>query len=206
MAIIHKSKKRKIFIGIVITTVVVVCSTVSYVYFGKNKEKDVKELETENIFVEEELESTKAREPLADDDRIQFFDYIDIFVGIDAGDMVDIRIGFPNGEDYVVLAHKNIISVDDAGMVLKVSEEDIMKMSSAKIDVNKYEGTRIYAVKYVDNNQKPATSYYLLNEYVLALCDWNPNLVGKIFTQEKLKKRYDFEQNLVKFQIEKEIG
>lgn len=208
MAIIHRSKKRKIIIGAILSTVVVVGGVTLFVFSSKKKKTDEGETLSGVIQVEKEtMEEHKIIEDVvADDERYQHFDCVDMFAGINAGDLVDVRISFPNGEDYIVVSRKEIKNIDEKGIVLKVNEEEILRMSSAKIDMNKYQGTRIYAVKYVSKNQKPAISYYLLNEYVLTLCEWNPNLVDKVFSQDKIKKRYDFEQNLVKFQIEKEVG
>lgn len=208
MAIIHRSKKRKIILRVILSTVVVVGGITLFVFGSKKKKTDEGEALSGVVEVEKEtLKMQKVTEDeVADDERYQHFDCVDMFVGINSGDLVDVRISFPNGEDYIVVSRKAIENIDEKGIVLKVNEEEILRMSSAKIDMNKYQGTRIYVVKYVNKNQKPATSYYLLNEYVLTLCEWNPNLVDKVFSQDKLKKRYDFEQNLVKFQIEKEVG
>lgn len=208
MAIIHRSKKIKIIIGAILLTVVVICGVTLFVFSLKRKTKNDEERITNSIEIQEEntKEQGEKQTFVTDDERYQHFDFVNAFVGINNGDLVDVRISFPNGEDYIVISHKEIINVDERGIVLRVNEEEILKMSSAQIDVNKYEGTKIYAVKYVSDSQKPAISYYLLNEYVLSLCEWDPNLVERIFSQEKMKKRYDFEQNLVKFQIEKEVG
>lgn len=208
MAIIHRSKKIKFIIGAILSTVVVICGVTLFVFSLKRKTKNDKERITNSVEIQEEntIEQGEKQIFVTDDERYQHFDFISAFVGINNGDLVDVRISFPNGEDYIVISHKEIINVDEKGIVLRVNEEEILKMSSAQIDVNKYEGTKIYAVKYVSDSQKPAISYYLLNEYVLSLGEWDPNLIEKIFSQEKMKKRYDFEQNLVKFQIEKEVG
>ena len=207
MAIIHRSKKTKIIIGAILSTVVVVSGVTLFVFNSTRKRTDEERI-TNSIEIQEETveEQRVEQTSVTDDERYQHFDCVDVFTGINIGDFVDVRISFPNGEDYIVISRKEIINVDERGLVLRVNEEEILKMSSAKIDVGKYEGTRLYAVKYVNDRQKPAISYYLLNEYVLSLCEWNPNLVDKVFSQEKMKKRYDFEQNLVKFQIEKEVG
>lgn len=207
MAIIHKNKKRKLVIGTVLATVVVVVGAAIFIMCSeKNKKTNIGSvIEEESDKVASDKKESNYKEKVANDERYQHFDYVKLFAGINIGDAVDVRISFPNGEDYIVLSQKEIISIDEAGIVLIVNEEDIMKMSSAKIDMNKYEGANIYAVKYINYIQEPAQSFYLLNEYVLSLCEWNPNLVNKVFSQEKLKKRYDFEQNILKFQIEKEV-
>lgn len=167
MAIIHRSKKIKFIIGAILSTVVVICGVTLFVFSLKRKTKNDKERITNSVEIQEEntIEQGEKQIFVTDDERYQHFDFISAFVGINNGDLVDVRISFPNGEDYIVISHKEIINVDEKGIVLRVNEEEILKMSSAQIDVNKYEGTKIYAVKYVSDSQKPAISYYLLNEY-----------------------------------------
>ncbi len=225
MAIIHRSKKRKIIMSIVLSTVVVVIGVTLVLICSEGRMSKVTEKNTQIANAQssddrENLEDGASEESFedklnydatdnyknTDSDRYIHYSCINLFSGIAVGDLVDIRICFPSGEDYIVVSHKKIINIDENGVVLKINEEELLKMSSARIDMNTYAGTYIYAVKYLSDEQKPATSYYLLNEYVLSLCEWNPNIVDKVFSQENLKKRYDFEQNLVKFQIEKEVG
>lgn len=74
---------------------------------------------------------------------------------IQPGDRTDIRIRYENAEDYVVLADKILISCNpSAGMVLELSEEEILLLSSAIADLNKYENTKLYAVRYPENRQQ----------------------------------------------------
>lgn len=140
-------------------------------------------------------------EEIADDIRYQKFDHIEIFRGILVGDYIDIRINFINGEDYIVIEHKRIEGIEeDGGIVLRVNEEEILKMSSAEVDLREYTGTRVYAVKYAGDYQKPAESYYLLNDYVVSLAKWEPNIIKKFFTEKDSELRNKLEQNLKEFE------
>lgn len=65
------------------------------------------------------------------------------------GDRIDIRIRYPNAEDYVILSDKLLLSCEQGvGMVLPMTEEEILLFSSALADYEEYEHTRLYAVKY----------------------------------------------------------
>lgn len=139
---------------------------------------------------------------ISDTERLLKFTDISIFKDIMPGDYVDIRISFANGEDYIVMGHKKIEGIEeDSGILVKVDEEDILKMSSARVDVATYRGTNIYAVKYVQKYQESSKTYYLANKCVAELSTWDPNLVKSIFTTEELKNRSILESKLKKYEI-----
>ncbi len=70
------------------------------------------------------------------------------------GDRIDVRISYPNAEDYVVLSEKNMVLMDEnGGMVLNLSEEEILYLSSAAVDCREYKDTFLYAVKYPQETQ-----------------------------------------------------
>lgn len=145
---------------------------------------------------------THKESDISDTERFQKFNDISIFKNIMPGDYVDVRISFANGEDYIIMGHKRVEEIeDDAGIVIKVDEEDILKMSSAKVDMSTYDGTKIYAVKYVERYQEASTVYYLANKCVAELSTWDPNLVESIFTTEELKNRSVLESKLKKYEI-----
>ncbi len=65
------------------------------------------------------------------------------------GDRIDVRIRYSNAEDYVVLSDKLLLSCEQGvGMVLPMTEEEILLFSSALADYEEYEKTKLYAVKY----------------------------------------------------------
>ena len=50
------------------------------------------------------------------------------------GDTVDVRIMFPNGTDYIVLAQKTIDKIYDTTFWLKLSEDEIELLNSSIVD------------------------------------------------------------------------
>ena len=50
------------------------------------------------------------------------------------GDTIDVRISYPNGQDFIVVAKKVVEKADSSSIWLKVKEDEILKMSSAIID------------------------------------------------------------------------
>lgn len=67
-------------------------------------------------------------------------------------DYIDVRIIFPTGEDYVVVAGKEVKKVgsshDSNAIFLDLTEEEINRMSSAVIESYVSGSVRLYAVKY----------------------------------------------------------
>ena len=68
------------------------------------------------------------------------------------GECVDIRIMFPNGTDYIVLAQKIVKKIENATMWLELSEDERLLLNSAIVDSYLNEGTKLYATKYVDQD------------------------------------------------------
>lgn len=78
-----------------------------------------------------------------------FISEVDIPDYIQEGSRVDIRIRYPNAEDYVVISDKIIGNIATGnGMVLKLTEEEILMLSSAITDKSIYSGVRLYVVCY----------------------------------------------------------
>jgi len=67
------------------------------------------------------------------------------------GDFVDVRIIFPNGENYIVLSKKQIkdIMLDKNTVRLWLDESEIHNISSAIIDAYIHPGSKLYLATYV---------------------------------------------------------
>ena len=64
------------------------------------------------------------------------------------GDTVDIRIMYPNGTDYIVLAQKTIDKIYDTTFWCKLSEDEIQLLNSAVVDSFLNSGSKLYALRY----------------------------------------------------------
>ena len=85
-----------------------------------------------------------------DDLRLEEFTMINVPSDVVAGDYVDVRILFPTGEDFSVLIGKEVEKYTSNTVFLKLTEDDILTMGSAIVEAYMYEGTKLYATKYVD--------------------------------------------------------
>ena len=68
-----------------------------------------------------------------------------------SGDIVDIRIQYPNGENYCVLEGKKLQRSETNPLESRflLSEQEQLYVSSALYDQTFYAGTKLYAVRYV---------------------------------------------------------
>lgn len=123
-------------------------------------------------------------EPLAADVRKQEYNIITLPTQLQTGEYVDIRLRLPNGQDYIVVSHKQveiptIDGVDSENCVwLEMDEVEILNMSSAIVEAYKMNGAKLYATRYVEAGiQDAATITYLPSDEVIALMAKDPNAV-----------------------------
>lgn len=136
---------------------------------------------------------------IEDNLRMYMFDYIAVPEEVDNGTMFDIRISFPNGEDYIVAKGKTLESRTEEGIFINATERERLMLSSAYVDTTVYEGAKIYASIYVSDYQPYSVVNYPVNLYVTKLADWNPNLIEEIERETDVEKRQVLEKNLYEF-------
>lgn len=66
------------------------------------------------------------------------------------GQFVDIRIMFPNGTDYIVLAGKQVNKISGQTMWFSLKEDERLILNSAMVDSFLNKGTKLYATIYKD--------------------------------------------------------
>lgn len=88
---------------------------------------------------------------------------------LQVGDHVNIRIQFPTGQDYRVIADKVLVDVDTEMEIFYVdlNEDEILNFSSGLVDETIYPGTRLYVTKYLPpDGEDKAESIYPMNPNV----------------------------------------
>jgi len=132
-----------------------------------------------------------------DDLRNQEYSVINLPTKLDKGDYVDVRINFPTGQDFVVMAKKKIDDLSDTKIWTTVDEKELQIMSSAIVD-SYLTGGRLYAVTYVDPQvQKKAEVTYVPSAKVLRTIKMNPNIVNTALTGLEQQLRKQLEQDLI---------
>lgn len=105
------------------------------------------------------LDSMFTSEIVAADIRSQEVNTVLMPTDLNTDDYVDIRIMFPNGTDYVVLAQKKIENIVGSTFWLNIAEDERLLLNSAIVDSYLNQGSKLYATKYTD-----ATSQTNLSE------------------------------------------
>ncbi|WP_051405134.1 SAF domain-containing protein [Bacillus cihuensis] len=91
---------------------------------------------------------------------------------------VDLRIQFPNGDDYILLSKKQVKDLTDSTVWMNLNEGEILMMSSAIVDAY-MEEAKIYAVEYVDGYvQENSNVTYPVKANVRELITESPNIVS----------------------------
>ncbi|WMT42914.1 hypothetical protein RE628_11870 [Paenibacillus sp. D2_2] len=92
-------------------------------------------------------------------------------------DVVDIRIQFPTGQDYILLSKKRVESLSPGVVTSTLNEEEILLLSSGIVDAYLHKAS-IYALKYVEPYlQREAIMTYPPSDAVLQVIRKDPNIV-----------------------------
>lgn len=168
-------------------------------YISKNNNKEYLELNTvplvakvdmnKNTLITTELIS-KSDNFVQNDVRKQEYNMIVLPMDLTTGDYIDIRIMLPSGQDYIVVAKKeveipNINGVDSQDTIwVNLTEDEILHMSCAIIDAYQVKGAKIYATKYTEAGmQDAATPTYPVNESTSKLLQSDPNILEKAMNE-----------------------
>ena len=140
---------------------------------------------------------TTTDEKVTDDLRVQEYNMILLPTDLAKNDYIDIRITFPNGQDYIVVAKKRVIQVSQNTVFIKLTEDEILTMSNAIVEVYIKEGSNLYANKYEDAGiQKAATPTYPVSKDVLGLINSNPNIINEARTALWARYKTDLRSNI----------
>ncbi len=123
---------------------------------------------------------TTTDEKLTDDMRVQEYNMLILPTDLAKQDYVDIRIMFPNGQDYIVVTKKRVLQSSANTIFIKMSEDEILSMSNAIVEAYRVEGSMLYATKYEDPGmQNAATPTYPVSRETLAVIEKDPNIVNE---------------------------
>ena len=146
--------------------------------------------------------------PIANDERRVELNELCLPQTLKEDEFVDVRIVFPNGEDYLVVGHKRVYRLirDEEEAVLalelRLLEEELLRYQAACVDTRTYRDTRLYAVQYTEESQPAAQAYYPVNRAVFQLLQWNPNIVELFTVESEQEKRELLEAHLESFLLE----
>ena len=135
--------------------------------------------------------------------RIQEYNMLQLPVQLDIGEYVDIRLLMSNGQDYIVVSHKEVIDVTDTTIWLQLEEDEILLMSNAIVESYISPASTLYVTKYVEpGNQQAATTTYIPSEAVMILIQKDPNVITA--ANSALTDRY-LNGGVIRSQIQAEL-
>lgn len=98
------------------------------------------------------------------------------------GEFIDLRIMYPNGEDYIVFSKKKIrdINLGQNTIWCWLNEKEILTVSSAMVDAYVHKGTKLYVLTYVaPASQEESIPTYPVNLDVMRLMAADPNILDR---------------------------
>ena len=202
-----KKKKHRLIVTIIagILAFIVILTVILLMRYDRADETNAENVEAEsdydNVHTEQEKETVGTTlsgdvdtlgqdvEPV----RQYYIDYIDLAVLHSGEELYDIHIRFPNGEDYIVVAGKQITSMTEEAFCVRLTQRELHMLSSARTDAEIYTGTQLYLSGYGrdDGNSEPD---YPWNQYVLGA-----HGISEPEAEEIYAKRIQLEENLVAF-------
>lgn len=143
------------------------------------------------------------------DDDIREAEYNSILISSNMleNDVVDVRIAYPNGEEYVVLSKKILkgYTGDTADCFFWMTEEEIIRMRCAVVDAILYTGSFLYTTKYIEPNlQEASVVTYTPSVEAVELIQKNPNIVETATNELSVLVRQALENRLAR-SINKDI-
>lgn len=143
---------------------------------------------------------TKADEN-TEDLKIQEYNMVLLPTDLAKNDYVDLRIRFANGQDYIIVSKKRVLSSSANTIFLKMTEAEILTMSNAIVESYMAIGSLIYADKYENaGTQQAATPTYNVSREVLGLINENPNITnearGHLWERYKTDRRAEIDNIL----------
>ncbi|MEY8333255.1 SAF domain-containing protein [Lachnospiraceae bacterium 47-T17] len=145
--------------------------------------------------------TTEVSEELASNYTERECSFIYLNANMKDSDYVDVRIMFPNGEDYIVASKKCLKSpnvfYNSCYLWLTEAENDLL--SAAIVDAN-INGAKIYVNRYVNPAVQDANIVtYNPNADVIAAMKLNPNIVDESEASLSETARRDVEKRLAEF-------
>lgn len=108
---------------------------------------------------------------------------------LDINDYIDIRITYPNGQDYIVASKKRIKQISEDTIWIDMYEQETLVMTNAIVEAYKAPGSKLYATRYVEpGNQVDATPTYVPSSAVINVMNSDPNIVAE--AKQALAARY----------------
>lgn len=133
---------------------------------------------------------------VTNDIRTMEYNMFTLPINVDIGDFVDIRITFPNGQDYIIASKKEIKNIQGNTITFELPEQDILMLNSAIVESYIMTASNIYIAKYVEPGlQEKATNTYTPTAEVIKLIASDSNIVSSAKKELAEKFNTDLRNN-----------
>lgn len=140
-----------------------------------------------------------AEKSITNDSREYEITAVNLTTDQDEYDIVDVRIMFPDGSDYIVLSKKEVSQLNLSNCIFTtiLSEEEILRYACAIVDAYTTTGARLYTTRYVESSlQEASTPNYPVREVTRQLLQSDPNVVSSAAETLNAQARIDLETRL----------
>lgn len=207
-----KHNKKMVILGISILAITIMGAIMWFVVISSDdnaSDMDVSEQEsvgdmdimepleeesTENIDDEDGKNLSDIGLTVDDAEKEYYVDYVDLAVLNNGEGIFDIHIRFPDGEDYVVVSGISITGMSDEGIYARLSDRENHMLSSAKTDMDVYNGTQLYLSRYEADSGIVTNPDYPWNQFVLGA-----HGIAEAEATEIYARRVQLEENLATF-------
>lgn len=133
---------------------------------------------------------------VTNDIRTMEYNMFTLPINVNIGDFVDIRITFPNGQDYIIASKKEIKNIQGNTITFELPEQDILMLNSAIVESYIMTASNIYIAKYVEPGlQEKATNTYTPTAEVVKLIASDSNIVSSAKKELAEKFNTDLRNN-----------
>lgn len=157
----------------------IICSDVDQMQFIT--ESDIGKVATVDIGAGMPIYSSMVSTSVASAFRERECSFIWLNTNLKHNDYVDVRVLFPNGEDYIVCSKKSIKNplIATNNVFLWLTEDEILLLDAAIVDANLH-GARIYVTRYLKPEIQMASSVtYSPSSDILRTIELDPNIVDR---------------------------
>lgn len=197
------SRRKKIGLAILVCLLLIVIGIVMKTYFSRQEKKEQRRMPTLT-----EKQQTANEEVIQGTERAVEIKAISLQSYLKNGDAIDVRIQYPNGEEYVVVSKRccHDLIKEEGSVTLYLTEEEILRLSSSMVDCVQMDG-RLYTARYLREMEESASiATYIPSTQVQQLIKSNPNIVGEAESILVKQNRKQLEKRALSYEMEEKDG
>ena len=171
-------------------------------------ENDLGRIATVDILADQAINTSMVGDELEFGLRENQFSLVKLSSNLSVDDFIDVRIMYPNGENYIVLSKKHVkqldLNIND--VFLWLDEEEIMLMSSAIVDTYLHEGAILYTTKYIEDTQETTQPTYVPTTDCMVAMTNDVNILEEATTTLNASMRMSLDKRLSDYEANNDVN